>query len=391
MNTTVHFVAGALLCLLFTADLRAQDNIRQEPPSASIQRKWFAPDFDEMRHQFTFDLGKDEHLVIRMKKLGYWTGADDLRQATAHAAEIMQVYKDSFANEQNTRCLDIHIPASRKNLIARFSQYTEGGNLMTVQGGEAAILKVGTDTLRILQKKKVRNSKNVEETAEIQYTFLLKNISNYSTYARDEAWQNKISTKMDSLVAEYTRRSKKPDVPRHALEVSYDPALNKTTVFQGNPYMKRSQLMIEGGFGVSLIRNTLCPSLDYGVGVYVHKEEDGFMFVRLSMTAFYRFVETSPDHYKAYPTSFVNLELGGQSNRYDPKSLFYRTSLGFGYKLTNKKGEDRDPSMSKEMYRLFFNYSLNKSFVLTPEFVTNFRKNENYNGWLGLTLTFRLF
>lgn len=390
MNTIRKIVALAALCLAGTTPLNAQNGTAANSGKPAAGKNWFEMDAEYPRHRFAIQLDNGESLIITLKKLSYWTPSQDFLNLFEQTDRVMAAYKDSIQQEQHTLCLDVHIPANQKNVITRFSPYIQpGGNLATIDGTELATLKTGIDTLRILQLKPAKPGARKAEPGRIQYTFLLKKLGNYETYARDEAWKQKTGAKIDSIVEAYGKADK-PDVRRHSLNVDYTPENNNLHLTRGcgaNP----GKLVIDGGFGVSLVRNTLCPNAEYGIGIYLAREEGVNIFTRLSSNYFYRFVETSSNNFKGYSTGFVNLELGGENRQHDNNNFFYKVSVGFGYKLTNRREKDRDPSMSKDMYRLFFNYSINKFFVFTPEIISNFGKGDKYNGWIGLSLGFRLF
>ena len=388
MNTIRKIVALASLCLLSASATHAQNNDDNayRNSSEAQQRRWFHMEDGKLRYEFTIQLERGESLTIRFKKISDWTSPNDLLNAFNSADKVMAAYKDSLGG-QNTKCVDIHVPVNRKNLISRLTPYNESGNLMAIDQDGAAALKLGMDTLRILQQNEIM-VRNKKETSQIQYTFLLKKLDNYMVYTHDDAWKIKTANTIDSIITAYRNRLRKPDAKGNGLEVSYNPIKNTTSVYQGTR-MSSNKLVLDGGFGVSLIRNTLCPNVELGMAVYLDQAEKNNMFLRFSYSSFVRFAETSPDHYKGYNTTFVNLELGNESNTRKPGSPFYKSSLGFGYKLLNKKGEDRDPTMSKQMYRIFFNYSINKFFVLTPEVVGNFKKGDQMNSWYGISLNFR--
>lgn len=392
MNTIQKIVTLALSCLVGTTPLNAQT---AAPASSgkptAIGKSWFEMDEEYPRHRFSIQLDNGESLIITLKKLGHWTPSQDFFNLFEHTDRVMTAYKDSVLQEQHTLCLDVHIPANQKNIITRFTRYEQpGGNLATIDGTELATLKTGIDTLRILQLKAAKTGTHKAESGRIQYTFLLKKLGNYETYAHNEAWKQKTGAMIDSIVAAYSNTTK-PDARRHSLNVNYTPENNYLNLSRGSG-ASPGKLIIDGGFGVSLVRNTLCPNAEYGIGIYLAREEGVNFFTRLSANYFYRFVESSPDNFKVYGTGFVNLELGGENRqKSENNNFFYKVSVGFGYKLTNRREKDRDPSMSKDMYRLFFNYAINKFFVFTPELISNFGKGDRYNGWLGISLGFRLF
>lgn len=387
MKTIPKIVAGASLCLAATsisiAQISGNTTPSQEGSTANaLQEKWFAFDEGEAKYRFTTELDKGEYLLIRFKKLSDWGTQDDFNNALSAADKVMGLYRDSLLQAQYTRTIDISVPANRKNLITRFGQVNESGNLMTISSEGASALKVGMDTLRILQ--------TVRSGAQIQYTFLLKDLGNYYTYAQDAAWKEKTAGKIDSIVVASRASWKRPDAASHRMKVIYNPATGLTS-YDRSRTIGGGILVVEGGMGVSLVRNMLCPNVEYGIGVYLRRTQRESTFVRFTGRSIYRYAETAPNRFKGYTTTFINLEIGGESNHKDKSALFYKTSLGFGYKLLNKQGDERDPTMSKQMYRLFFSYHVNKFLAVVPEFVSNFRRDDDRNRWIGVSVNLNLF
>ena len=382
MNTISKMVSLAALCLMMTPTAKAQDNEHMQGKSAkALQEKWFTVDTNLMRYETRVELGKGEYMLMKFSVLSDWTSGEDFQSVFPVIDKVMKAYKDSLNNEQNTQVLDIYIPANQKNIITRFNQYNESGNMMAIGEDGASSLKLGMDTLRVIQAK----SANVR----IQYTFILKRLANYNTYAHDEHWKKMTVEVVEAAVTDHRMRWKKhPNALRHGLNITIDPEKNTKHVAD-TWRMSGGVLTVEAGLGVSLVRNMLCPNYDYGISANFPRTGSN-MFVRLSASGFVRFVETTPDRYKAYSTNFVNLELGSESSHDNPKSLFYKTSVGFGYKLLAKHETDRDPTMDKQMYRFFLNYSVNRFISVTPEFITNFRKADNKNSWVGLAVNLHI-
>lgn len=390
----MKIVALASLCFLCTPVIHAQtDNTPTNSAAAKLQKKWFDYDPTEIRHRFTIELNKGESVTLNLVKLEDWKSTSEFMTMMNSMDRVMRAYKDSVGQDQSTLTLDVSIPVNQKNMITRLKRTNEYGNLMTINSDGASSLKLGMDTLRVLQHIPSRVSAKSqiwedEGTLWVQYVFVLKELSNYEDYARDNVWKEKAARKIDSLVRDYITR-KRHNNRSNGVVARYNPETDTLRSYRGGG-IRGTGLNIDAGFGVSLVRNTICPNLDYGIGIYLARDNNDAFFTRVSFSSFYRFVETTPDKYKVYGTMFVNAEIGGESNHRNPKSLFYKSSLGFGYKLINKKADERDPTMDKQMYRLFFNYSINKFFVFTPEIIGNFRKGDRYNGWIGLSVNFRI-
>lgn len=387
MEALHKIVAMASLCLLTTSTgaqvLQTTERTNNLKHVDALQEKWFTLPPASPRYEIIVALDKGESVIIRFNRFNDWAGGDDFRNALAAVDKVIPAYKDSLRDELSTLVLDIHIPASQKNLITRFDKYNESGKMMTINDDGASSLKLGMDTLRVLQAK-------ADTSSRIQYTILLKQLNNYTTYARDEAWKMKTIRVIDSAVSLYRAKWRKPNAERHGFAIDINPAKNTQKV-NGTSRLTHSLLVGDASIGASLVRNSICPSVEIGIGIHFGVDRNSSLFVRLSDYTFVRFKEISNDKFKGFSTGFVNLELGVASNQVTTNSPFYKTSLGFGYKLTNKKAEDRDPSMARQMYRMFFNYSLNKFITITPEFFGSFKKADRDNNWFGMSVKFNVF
>src|SRR4051812_26833522 len=102
MNTICKMVALASLCLGTTATTYAQTADTAHNAVSELQKKWFGPDKEEQRYDFTISLSKGESMVIKFKRLSDWTSQGDFLNALSDADKVMAAYKDSLLQEQNT-------------------------------------------------------------------------------------------------------------------------------------------------------------------------------------------------------------------------------------------------------------------------------------------------
>jgi hypothetical protein len=213
---------------------------------------------------------------------------------------------------------------------------------------------------------------------------------------KDDEWIDKAVHLIDSILRVYKGKWNNPDAEFHSLYVKYLPQdtirpLQISKRLLGNYDKMEGLLVLNGGFGTTLVRNTICPSVNVGILFHLRSEEKYIPFVRVSMNTFMRFEEQANKKFRNYSTGFVNAEFGIQGNESVATNKNLLFSMGIGYKLTTKDQFFQDPSMDRDMYKLFFNYGLSKSIILQPELITNFRSKEKSNGWIGMTINFQLF
>ena len=352
---------------------------------------------DDLSHHFTIKINNGEYLVFELQKLSDWQGKEAFQGSLLAIVPVLVQYKDSFQNLMASKRLDIHIPEKEEPIISRFSQNMLNANLQSRLKNESSPLKMALDTLRFVKKFTPSSKKSEEDKFQFQYTFLLKDINNAGNIISDKQWCEQVATMIDSVVLHYRKAWHNQNSWHHHLYVTYSPQETHTTkrlsvstrVAEDKGVKTQDMLSFNGGFGASLIRNTLCPNVDIGVQLNFLADRDSRLFARISLNHFVRFQEQSNSSFKAYGNQFIGGEFGIESNRWDPKSSFYSISFGLGYKLANKYEEESDPSISQNMYKMFFNYGINKTIYVTPEIYTDFKSRGS--GWFGIAVNFRLF
>jgi hypothetical protein len=389
-----------VLCLGSTITF-AQNKNKIFPPIASekeVVHNLFNLNDDGIKNHFTINIPGGDFLLVEFNTLSDWRDTGAFHNVMAATSIVLDKYKESLRNQLSGKSIYIHIPISGQPITSKFTQSFDNSNLISIEGTDASPLKIGMDTIRILKNIGTKKTDDGVQTVQIQYTFLLRDINRFKEVASNNEWKLQTATILDSVVLAYRKKWSSQDAWYHRLYVNYDPTakdqkliVNQKVREDDKVFPEYDMLTVSTGFGASLIRNTLCPSVDFGLGYYFYSDKQILTFTRLSLYTFARFEERADKSFETFATSFVNLEIGSESNNKNSKLPFYSTSIGFGYKLVTKEQINRDPSMSYNMYRLFFNYGLTKSIMITPEFVTNFKTKEKSNGWFGLSIKVGLF
>jgi hypothetical protein len=355
----------------------------------------FSSNEDELDLHFQININKGVNLNFSLTRTGLWQGKEEFIKPLQLADEQLRLYADSFKAFANARHMDIHINADNK-VISRLRSAESNKELRINSNGTLEALKMNSDTLRIVKAYPNFRKGSKSLTERTQYTFELKDLKDCSLMLKDDEWIDKAVHLIDSILRVYKGKWNNPDAEFHSLYVKYLPQdtirpLQISKRLLGNYDKMEGLLVLNGGFGTTLVRNTICPSVNVGILFHLRSEEKYIPFVRVSMNTFMRFEEQANKKFRNYSTGFVNAEFGIQGNESVATNKNLLFSMGIGYKLTTKDQFFQDPSMDRDMYKLFFNYGLSKSIILQPELITNFRSKEKSNGWIGMTINFQLF
>jgi hypothetical protein len=355
----------------------------------------FSANADDLSYNFTLIISKELKLNVAFSKASLWQGSDAFRSSLSVAEQQLKLYADSLKSFANSRRLDVHIPEKGEPIITRLSNSITNNNLRVQKDGQLDALKMEKDTLRMVQFYDCNNCKQGARAPKTQFIFIVKSLNDLGSSLQDKEWVATTVHLVDSIMNVYKAKWRNPDAEYHNLFVRYNP----DNVDQPIRVSKRpigenrvgGLLLTETGLGVSLVRNTICPSVNFGLKLRLPSTEKESIFFKVSLNSFLRYEEQADKRFKTYTTSFINAEFGIEQYNVGHSQSNLLLSMGFGYKLPTQDQFYRDPSMDENMYKLFFNYGLSKSIILQPEFISNFRKKEKGNGWVGISINFQLF
>ncbi|MES2477512.1 MAG: hypothetical protein V4561_00370 [Bacteroidota bacterium] len=351
---------------------------------------------DELDLNFQINISKGVMLDFAITRNGLWKGKEEFRKPLIIASQQLKLYADSLKPFANSKRLDIYVGKSEGEVVSRFGSSQKHNNIRIDKSGELEALKMNSDTLRIVKAYEYKRIGGVPMAERFQYTFEMKELKDFSSIIEDEHWVDMAVQMIDSVLGVYRDKWRNPDAEFHSLYVKYNPRDTVLPLFISKrrlaDFNRMSGILtLSGGFGVSLVRNTLCPGVNAGIQFHFKGDVEEVPFVKVSMNTIMRFEEQADKKFRGYTTGFLNAEIGIRTNEDAPSNRNFLLSVGFGYKLNTQEQFFQDPSMDKRMYKLFFNYSLSKSIILQPEFITNFKKKEKSNGWIGMTIGFQLF
>lgn len=390
-----YFLTFALLfvsCTLF-----AQNSILMPvTPEQEISSKLFSLQ-GETNHHFSIGLKDNNFLLVAFNRLSDWRDTGAFRLVMRQAASIAHRMQDSFGSPLNSRHLQIHLPIKNTPITARMQSNSSNAGIVVLNDQDHAPLKIGMDTITVLKTLGERRSedsdeKEKKEKAQVQYTFLLKDLSQIEALAADEEWIAHTSALIDSIVNTYRRRWRNQDLWYHNLYVSYRPEETAGKRLVVNHRMAneetqglRKALNLDYGMGISLVRHTLAPNADVGITYIFEHDKSENAFARISMNSLFLFGRDASNNIKSYGMAFANIEAGATVGNSYPLP-FHLISLGFGVKINSR---NTHPDYDRDWYKFYFRYGVTKAIILSPEFYLTPKKQEQ--NWMGFSLSLRLF
>lgn len=386
MISRYRLMVMAFLCLAITT-ASAQPEISKTPVSSEIviKERLFNLDTLDINYYFRANLPGDNFLVMEFKKLSYWPGKGQLREIFQAAKDVVKNTADSFRNPGTSKRVDIHIPSKGEPMTVRLYEHNDRGDLLVVQKGEQAPLKVGMDTIRVMRTYAEITEKKDKKLVQVQYTLILKDLEQVKTLVNNTAVEDAENT-FDSLVNSKRKKWSNQDLWYHAIDAVYNPVETKP----------KKRLQVDGALGllrgysvdinvgVSLYQNMLAPSLDYCINYKWLKKNKEFSYIGLSMSALYFFQKTTTGT-TAYNLTFINLESGTLFNKTNTLVPVYKTSIGIGVLVPN---EYSLPGSEDGGFSMFVKYSLSKAVTISPVFY--FPADENQSPFIGLTANFKI-
>lgn len=393
-----------LIATIVFTNLHAQE-ISKTPVSAEteVKQRLFELDTLDVNYYFRANLPGDNFLVMEFKKLSYWPGKGNLEQIFKTARDVVYGVRDSFSHPGTSKRIDIHMPIKDEPLTARLFEHNEGGNLLVIKNGESAPLKIGMDTIRVLKTYSETTRKKDKRLAQVQYTFIVKDLEQITVLAGNSIIDS-IDNVFSSLVEEKSRKWSQDDMWYHNMDVVYDPLAagkKKRVEIKSVPGFFKG-MDVDMNIGISLFRNTLAPNFDIGITYKWLAKEKDFTYVEFSLSSITFFDSWYTTDIGGADVSFANLEIGSMYNKKNTLIPLYRTSVGFGYKVSDYFpvsvfGQGYVYQLfTGQGYRIFFKYSLSKAITIMPDFYI-FRNDNIINGpavyssFFGMTAYFKMF
>lgn len=383
-----------LLSICCALNVSAQTVISKTPVKneQEVKDKLFNLGKDKHNHFFKVALPDDNFLLIDFYRMSYWPDTSDLQNICDIAASTIDNIQSSFGNANTSKLVNIHVPVSNKPVTVKLKDNDDGTEMMVISKGESSPLKVGMDTVRVLKtyKKTKDKTEDKEVLAQIQYTFILKDLSDMSVIAGNKAIIKDVAETLGNVVKEKRSKWNKQDVWYHKIAVDYKPmeTENSKKLVITNPEPPGIFKGIDFGYyiGATLFRNTVAPSLEVGSSYQFPIGGKEFAYLRASFVVVPLFERASQSKFDFFSANFACLEFGSLINR--PKSAvpIYTTSIGLGYMFS-----DHPTLKPYDGYKMFFHYGVTPSIRVTADFYLLNFKGPNDQVWSGLTVAMKLF
>ncbi len=383
-----------LLLVSCSLSASAQQVVSKNPVKneQEVKDKLFNLSEDKQNHFFKVALPDDNFLLIDFYRMSYWPDSSDLQTICDIAASTVDNVQGSFDNPNTSKLVSIHAPASNKPITVKLKDNDDGSELMVISKGESSPLKVGMDTVRVLKTyKKTKDKKEDKEVlAQVQYTFILKDLSDMSVIAGNKAIIKDVAETLDKVVKEKRSKWNKQDVWYHKIAVDYKPMETKNSkkLVITNPESPGIFKGIDFGYyiGATIFRNTVAPSLEVGGSYQFPLRQKEFTYFRASLVLIPQFEKVSQSQYDFYNTNFVCAEFGSLINRPNSAVPIYTASLGFGYMFSDH------PSLEPHKgYKMFFHYGVTPAVRVTADLYLLDIKGQENQVWSGLTVAMKLF
>lgn len=345
----------------------------------------------DVHHHFVIGLPQDNFLIIEFPRLSDWQDQGAFRSMLQQAANISARMKDSLKNPASAYRLDIHLPVKNTPATVRIKESAGNGNFMMLNDHDEAPLKIGMDTVRVLKNMGEKEVDGELRKTQVQYTFILKEMGQLQQLAGDEDWIASTAGMTDSIVQTYRRKWRDQDAWFHDLYVSYRPNLPGSPLVINQKEREEDSrgifkaIKYDISFGMSLVRDRLGPNTEIGLSYIPYQERRSALFFRLSASSLALFERKPDEQFKAYPSTFVNIEIGTTNVDKMYTVPMYLASMGFGVKIGNKNDH---PSFQRDWYKLFFRYNITKAITIKPEFYMTTKRDDE--GFVGMTVNLRI-
>ncbi len=300
----------------------------------------------------------------------------NLTAALIDFRKAIAFYNDSLVGNTGSVTIDFVADEDHGYKKLRIKRHPADGDLFLTKTGEVSRLKVEGDTVKILFHTIESANPDWGPYYDATVSF---NLDNYTDIDKIIADSMILKHTIDTLitVAEHTKAKR--------YTVGYCPGETRYPAYQFWKFRKvnyratekdlvkgTDQLVINGGVGVGLVKNTLSPMGD--IGIEIDKQWRGLptagpSFLRLSTTPYFFFDKDVKNNTIVNDNWFVNLEFG-----YYERKGKNRFSMGVGYLYA-----ERGNVFQKQTYKAFINMQFGKITVV-PEFICNDNFKQIYPG-----------
>lgn len=354
-----------------------------KPPPAQM----FRLTAEQYNNHFDFRLPNDGKLLVDFLRLSDWGEKNQLKEITDIAATQARFLKDSFSSAYSTKLLEINVPIDGAIIAFNYGEDLGGKKQMAFKEGNYYQLKTSFDTIRVVKNVRIREKPLVDSgLVQVQYTFILKDLSDIIALSEDPNVMNRIGDMADQAIYKQRKRWPRQDASHHTLMLTYDPAAKEPLATSNDDGAAMSfigkRIRIYLGVGaVVYTGNAISPFFDESLVYMLPSRSKMQRFVGLNANGFGFLSSTAKNAEKKGYVSY-NLEYG-LCNRKTYGFLQQKTSVALGVMLATYN------DTSKAMFHMAFNFGFNSFLSSGFGLATDFKK-ESKNGVIYINFKFNI-
>jgi transcriptional regulator len=357
---------------------------KMEDTSQRIRPQMFELSPNRYNHHINVALPNDGTLQVDFLRLSDWGEQNRIAFMASTAKTHVSALKDSFKSNYSTKLVAINIPIDEELVSVKYGEDMSQRNQMVWKNGEYYQLKTGFDTIRIIKNIGTRK-KPLSDSGliQMQYTFILKDLSDIQSIASDPILLERIGKDMDSVIFAYRKKWGKQDMRGHYLNVDIDNERAKKTVVKSSnnvKYFFRNHIGASVAFGGTVFRNNVSPYFDISLAYLFPSNTNMHDFIGLSISSFSQFTLNNYD--RTY--NLTSLEFGVCQKNIS--LMQKKTSFTVGI-LTS------DYEIKDEMWMsIGVNYGINSYLSVGLNSFISFEdtKNKQEDGFIGVNFKFNL-
>ncbi|WP_162903260.1 hypothetical protein [Taibaiella koreensis] len=371
------------LCLFMAGSRHSQAQIAEDFNAALSKERTtqlFQLNTDQYNNHFDFKLPNDGKLYIDFLRLSDWGEKNQLKQITDIAADQVKFLKDSFSSSYSTKLIEINVPIDNKIIAFNYNEALTGKKQMAYKDGSYFQLKIAFDTIRVIKNVRIREKPRADSgLVQVQYTFVLKDISDMIALSEDPNVLSRIGDLADETIDKQRRHWPRQDASHHTLTMTYDPEAKEQMTINENEGFFGKRIRIFMGIGAIIYsNNAISPFFDESIAFMLHTRSRMQRYVGFNLTGFgYINNSTLRKSYVSY-----NLEYG--LCKPQPYGFIQqRTSVALGLMTILYQDSTR------YLFHMGFNFGFNSFLSSGFGFAADFKKDSK-EGLLYVNFKFNL-
>jgi len=329
----------------------------------------FRLDREQEQYTVSADLEKGDKIIIHFAKAGDWQS--ELTEMTRIAAAQYQYLADSFKSLISQKNLFLKIPKDTDLITLQYSEdNNDGPHQMAYKNGNHFVLKTSMDTIIVLKdggqyKDPVYLSNDSSQyTRQVQYTFILKDISDIKNIAANAEMLSRISHLVDSVLKNGPIKKDREKRLTIAFSNQND---SKGGMIVKPTYAIGDHITIDVPIGIEILNGNLGAVTDVGYSYIDEPDSRSSFFGSLNLSTFLLPGSTLNFH-NIY--SGIGIELGTAD--VSTGTLMNKYSIGLGY-FIGKNKKNGNETVLPNMFRLYLNFPITKNINIGMDMMSDFK------------------